>query len=183
MSLHPEVLLALGYVVILAASAGGLEVAGWLTQRRAGRTRTEGFKFHVHHDTFECGEGHHLKLTVVDSKERVARYKAHPSACGGCPSKHSCTDDPSGREVVRSIDTWPRSEVGRFHRGFSLVLVAIAALIASVVLVRHHNALEAVVLSMALAMTLALAARIVTTLRATPANFPDRRLLAHNLEE
>ena len=48
--------------------------------------------------------------------------------------------------MVRALDPWPHSGAGRFHRGISLVIMVIAALILVVEAVRNHDPLELVVL-------------------------------------
>ena len=113
----------------------------------------------------------------LDRERRLVRYRARAPVCNACPAKHQCTDsDPHGREVVRSLDPWPHSETGRFHRVIALMLVALAGLILVVEIARNHSAPEAA-LVLGLLLPIALAARwLVRDLRAHPARFRKRRL-------
>ncbi len=104
----------------------------WLsahTHRRSLRYRTAGFTYHEQHDHWECPEGEHLWPHEFDHERRLVRYRAKAHVCNGCPRKEACTDSDRGREIVRPLDPWPHSEAGRFHRGLSLMLVALALLV------------------------------------------------------
>jgi len=54
---------------------------------------------------------------------------------------------------------WPESEVGRFHRALSLVLVGLAGLVAAIALLRHPGGPEALALVPVLAAAAAAAGR------------------------
>jgi hypothetical protein len=73
---------------------------------------------------------------------------------------------------VRAMDPWPHSEAGRFHRGISLSVAAIAALILTFELVRNHSPAETLILGTALAATIGVARHMHNAFRASPANFP-----------
>jgi hypothetical protein len=166
--LDVEVVLAAVYCGGLIAAAVALDLLARHSHARADRYRTGGFRFHAHLDAWECPEGEHLHLRELDHELRVARYRARAHVCNVCAAKPACTDSDDGRELVRSLDAWPRSEAGRFHRGISLALVALAGLIAAVVLLRHHKLAEAALL-MAILTAAALVARaLVSELRAAP---------------
>jgi hypothetical protein len=74
--------------------------------------------------------------------------------------------------VVRALDPWPHSGAGRFHRGISLVIMVIAALILVVEAVRNHDPLELVVLGAMFWMVALVAWHLHAAFRASPANFP-----------
>ena len=80
-----------------------------------------------------CPEGEHLLAARVRPR---AAARALPRAGArlqrAARAKERCTDSDDGREIVRPLDPWPHSEAGRFHRGISLMLVALAALVAAV---------------------------------------------------
>jgi hypothetical protein len=171
----PEVLLAAAYGGVLLVAAVTLDVLARHSHTRAERYRTGGFRFHPHLDAWECPEGEHLHLRQTDLEHRVARYRARAHVCNACPAKPDCTDSDDGRELVRSLDSWVRSEAGRFHRGISLALVGLAGVIAAVVLVRHHELAEVTLLLVVLAVAVRLAYTLVAELRAPPS---DPRLLA-----
>ncbi len=157
-ALDPEALLAAAYGAILVASAYGLDLLARHSQRRADEYGTGGFRFHPHIDAWECPEGEYLHLVDDDRERRLARYRARALVCNACPAKSACTESDEGRELVRSLEDWPRTEAGRFHRVISLALVGLAGLLASIVLVRHHEPAEAVLLA-AVLVCVALAAR------------------------
>ena len=174
--MSPEVLLAAGYAMALVAGALVLESLSAHTHRRSLRYRTAGFTYHEEHDHWLCPEGEHLFPHEFDDERRLVRYRARAVVCNRCPVKGNCTDSDDGREVVRPLDPWPHSEAGRFHRGLSLMLVALALLILVIEAARHHRAEEAVLLLSLLAIGAAAARRLLRDLRAHPANFPSPHL-------
>ena len=100
------------------------------------------------------------------------RYRAKAQICNRCHLKEACTDSDLGREVVRPIDPWPHSEAGRFHRGLSLMLIALALLIVLVEAVRNHRLAELALLASLLAAGTVAAVHLARDFRAHPANFP-----------
>jgi len=169
----PEVLLAAGYAALLSGAAFALEWLSAHTHRRALRYRTAGFVYDEIHDHWLCPEGEHLWPREFDRERRLVRYRARAHVCNACPTKHRCTDSDDGREVVRSLDPWPHSEAGRFHRVIALVMVGLAALVLVVELARNHAPVEAALL-VGLLVPAALAARwLLHDLRVHPTNFPE----------
>ena len=171
----PEVLLAAVYAALLLGSAFGIDLLARHSHARAELYRTGGFRFHAHVDAWECPEGEYLHLEGRDDERRLLRYRARPLVCNACPAKTLCTDSDEGRELVRSLDEWPRSEAGRFHRGISLALVGLSGLVAAVVLVRHHEPGEALLLGSVLVGAAFVARSLLAELRAAPA---EPRVLA-----
>ena len=127
--MSPETLLVAGYAGFLLLAALVIEWLSAHTHRRSLRYRTAGFTYHEQHDHWECPEGEHLWPHEFDHERRLVRYRAKAHVCNACPSKDACTDSDRGREIVRPLDPWPHSEAGRFHRGISLMLVALALLV------------------------------------------------------
>ena len=167
-----EALLALGYAAFLLAAATGLDLLARHSHRRSTRYRTAGFNFRADLDRWECPEGQHLHRVETDHRRRLARYRASPQICNACPAKAECTDSDQGREIVESLDPWPHSEAGRFHRGVCVVLVALAALISAIALVRSDGTGDLVALSASLGLSVAFGGRLLATLRRTPSGFP-----------
>src|SRR5215216_4009137 len=166
----PEIYLVAGYAAFLVASALALEWLSAHTHRRALRYRTAGFDYDEQHDHWLCPEGQHLWPHEFDHERRLVRYRAKAHICNGCPRKDSCTDSDSGREVVRPLDPWPHSEAGRFHRGISLTMVALALFVVLVAGTRNTDPSEAALL-LGLTTAVGLAARwLQRDLRAHPAN-------------
>lgn len=172
MAIHPEVLLMAGYAVFLLAVSVGLDLLARHSHDRSERYRTAGFTYRHKSDTWVCPKDQILTRSGVDHDRRLVRYRGRPQICNYCPSKTDCTDSDEGREVVRVIDPWPHSEAGRFHRGISLSVAGIAALILAFELVRNHAPAEILILGPTLVATAAVARHMHKAFRASPANFP-----------
>jgi hypothetical protein len=167
-----EAVLAGTYGAFLLLAAAALEWLSAHTHRRATRYRTAGFTYDADHDHWRCPEGQHLWPHELDHERRIVRYRAKAHICNGCPRKADCTDSDRGREVVRPLDPWPHSEAGRFHRGLSLVLVALAGLVLVAGLVRNHAPAEAAALGALLAAAALVGRWLARDFRAHPAGFP-----------
>lgn len=167
-----EVVLAAGYAIFLMAGAFLLESLSAHTHRRALRYRTAGFAYIEDHDHWLCPEGEQLWPHEYDRERRLVRYRARAHVCNACPSKPRCTDSDQGREVVRSLDPWPHSEAGRFHRVIAVLMVALAGLVLVAEGARHHSPVEAVMLLGLLVIVGLAAVRLLRDLRVHPANFP-----------
>ena len=168
-----EVFLAGGYAMFLVALAAGLDLMGRASRQRAHRHRTAGFRFHPGLDAWECPEGEHLRRVDVDHDRRIVRYRARAQVCNGCPAKDGCTDSVLGREIAQPIDPWPHSDVGHFHRGLSVVLVVLAALILGVEALRNHAPTDLLALALPAAVTAVAGPRLVADFVATPSRFPE----------
>ena len=173
MAIHPEVLLIAGYAVFLLGVSVGLDLLARHSHDRSERYRTAGFTYHHKSDAWVCPEDQVLTRSETDHDRRLVRYRGRPQICNHCPTKADCTDSDEGREVVRLMDPWPHSEAGRFHRGISLSVAGIAALILVFELVRNHAPAEILVLGAMLAATFAVARHMHKAFRASPANFPE----------
>jgi hypothetical protein len=168
-----EAIIAAGYALALLAGALILEWLSAHTHRRSLRYRTAGFEYSEQHDAWVCPEGEHLWLHEHDHEHRVIRYRAKAHVCNACPVKDRCTDSDEGREIVQPMDPWPHSEAGRFHRVISLMLVALAALVAVVALTRNHQPADVAALGTLILLSTALARGLQRDLRKHPANFPE----------
>jgi hypothetical protein len=171
-TIHPEVLLMAGYAVFLLAVSVGLDLLARHSHARSERYRTAGFTYHHKSDAWVCPEDQILTRSEVDHDRRLVRYRGRPQICNHCPTKTDCTDSDEGREVVRAMDPWPHSEAGRFHRGISLSVAGIAALILTFELVRNHSPAEILVLGTALVVTGTVARHMHKAFRASPVDFP-----------
>ena len=172
MNLQAEVALVGGYAVALLAVAALLDWLAQHTQRRSERFRTAGFRYHPQHDAWICPQDQMLWPIEYDAEHRLVRYRAKPSVCNSCPVKADCTSSPHGREVTRAVAPWPHSEAGRFHRGVSLVLVGLAALLLLVTAARHPEPSTLALLGLPLLLAALLGHRFTAHFRDTPANFP-----------
>ena len=178
--MSPEAILAGGYAVFLLAAALTIEWLSAHTHRRSLRYRTAGFTYHEQQDHWECPEGQHLWPHEFDRDRRLVRYRAKAHICNGCPLKRACTDSDDGREIVRPLDPWPHSEAGRFHRGLSLMLVALALLVIVVGAARNHAAADAGSLLFLLAAALGTGRWLLRDFREHPSGFPEHTA-AHGL--
>jgi hypothetical protein len=154
-----ETLLAAGYALFLVLVAAGLELLARFTHRRVGDAKTVSFRYHRHVDAWQCSEGYFLWRQQQEQSPRIARYRAHAHICNKCASKCQCTDSDDGRELVRSLDAWPFTEIGRFQRGLSLTLLVLATLILAVETARHHQRADLIVLAAAFGAVLLVGVR------------------------
>lgn len=171
MSVSPEVALFTGYAGVLLVIAWALDRLARHSHARADRYRTAGFRYQPQHDAWVCPQDQMLWPTLYDEQQQLMRYRAKPSVCNACPVKTDCTRSPHGREITRPTAPWPHSEAGRFHRGLSLVLIALAALLL-VMGVRHHQPGDLGVIALPLVACVLLAQRFSEHFRRTPAGFP-----------
>jgi hypothetical protein len=178
--MSPEAIAVALYAIFLVAAALTLDRLGRHAHDRSSRFRTQGFTYHEHLDLWECPEGEHLKPVVVDHRRRVARYRASPAICNACPAKASCTDSDEGREVVRQLDPWPHSEAGRFHRGISLVVLALAGVVTLVEMARSPEPLTLALLGGVLLTVLVLLRQMAIAFLSTPSGFPGEEAVGHD---
>src|SRR5215813_5392564 len=128
-SVHPEVLLALAYALLLIGIAFALELVARKSHQRAEDYRHAGFVHFQELDYFECPAGHQLVQLRVDYEQRKVSYQAPADACNSCSLKLNCTDSDTCRVVERRMDTWIESELRRFHRGISMTLLLLATVL------------------------------------------------------
>lgn len=166
-SVSAETLAAAGYALFMVLVAAGLELGARFTHRRVHDAKTVGFRYHAPIDAWQCDEGAFLWRQRTRHPLPVARYRAHPHTCNRCASKRRCTDADDGREVVRPLAAWPFTEIGRFQRGLSLMLLVLAALILVVEAIRHHAGAELVLLAAAFGPAAILAHRALDPWRRT----------------
>jgi hypothetical protein len=171
-SLHPEVALVGGYAIVLLAAAAALDWLAQHAQRRSERYRTAGFRYLPQHDAWTCSEDAMLWPMEYDEDHHLVRYRAKPSVCNSCHVKPDCTSSTNGRELTRAVLPWPHSEAGRFHRGMSMVLVGVGAVLLLAAAARHREP-ATLVLAIPLLGAILLGYRYSEHFRATPANFPE----------
>lgn len=145
-SLSPEAVMAALYALFLLGAALILEFSARSTHSRAKLYRHRGFRFHRHLDVWECPAGEHLARRDTDHTRKIVRYRARAEKCNTCALKAKCTDSDNGREVVHSTNEWLETEIGRFHRGISLAVIGISALILAIFWVRNHSLYDSLAL-------------------------------------
>ena len=171
MSLDLEVVIVGGYTLVLLGVAAGLDALAQHTQRRSERFRTAGFRYHEQHDAWSCSQDEMLWPVEYDQELKLVRYRAKASVCNGCHVKPDCTSSTTGREVTRPVAPWPHSEAGRFHRGLSLLLAALSAVLVVVTGARHLEP-SSLVLVAPLLLSVWLVLRFSAHFRNEPVNFP-----------
>lgn len=142
-----ELILALGYAAFLMAVAALLELMARHVHRRSQRTSTAGFTYKRGLDYWECPDGRALHREETGAGPNVVRYRAEAHNCNTCAFKFRCTDSNSGRVIEHRVNSWLDSGLYRFHRGISLVLFVLAALIVVAELVRSHGLREELTLT------------------------------------
>jgi hypothetical protein len=118
--------LLLGYVFILWAGGWSLELLAKAHFHRARRFVHAGFDYDGERDHYKCPKGQLLTLHTIDRRDKLAIYKAPASSCNDCILKVSCTPHDEGRHVYRSLAEFHETDVGRFHRWLSLIVLALA---------------------------------------------------------
>ena len=172
--LHTETLLAAGYAVFLIAAAIALDRLARHAQHRSERYRTGGFNYMAGLDAWECPEGERLDRVETDHQLRLVRYRARAHVCNTCRLKDACTDSDEGREIAASLDSWPHSEAGRFHRGIAVVMVALAVLVLAAAAMLHHGPGDLMLLGAGLVGVTLAGLYLIADFRETPSGFPWR---------
>ena len=126
---HIEVVLAAVYAAFLAGAAFVLEALAQHSHKRSQSYRNAGFVYFEKLDSWECPAGRQLLRVDTDYQRRIVHYRAPPEICNACSLKNNCTDSDEGRLLKSHLDSWVESELRRFHRGISLVLLLLATII------------------------------------------------------
>ena len=159
-TIHIEVFLSCAYAVFLVLVAFSLELAARYSHHRSKQVRLAGFRYHRHLDVWECPTGQHLWPVASDRSRQVYRYQAQAHVCNACSIKDLCTNSDHGRELEHHPNSWLESEVQRFHRGISLSLLVLAALLLIFEMIRHQRPIDLLVLSGCLGAVAVLATRL-----------------------
>ncbi len=128
-----DLTLALLLIYVLALWVGGwlLEYLAKVHFRRALRFAHDGFSFDAELDRYECPQGELLTLQTFDDRNKLAMYKAPASSCNVCSLKSFCTPHDAGRHIYRSLADFHETDIGRFHRYLSIVILALAVVFAT----------------------------------------------------
>lgn len=119
-------LLLLAYLVILWVGGGALEFLARAHFHRAQIHANAGFSYDVELDRYECPQGELLTLDTFDDRNKLAIYKAPASSCNECVLKSFCTPHDEGRHVYRTLGEFHETDIGRFHRVLSLIILMVA---------------------------------------------------------
>jgi hypothetical protein len=160
--IHPEVLLAAAYAVLLMVIAASLEWLGRHAHRRSLQYHTAGFTYQRERDAWKCPTGEQLFRIQTDHTRRVVVYRAPAHKCNACCLKVRCTDSNQGRKLEYPLDAWFVGELGRFHRGISLTLILLVVLLLAAELLRYNRPADLAVLAGILVPTGAVGVRLFT---------------------
>lgn len=161
-----ETTLGIAYACFLGSLAWGLERLGRTVSRRADRFQAEGFQYREEIDAYECHGGEHLPLVEIDDDRKLRRYGREDLQCSGCVHQKNCTSAEQGGHVVRSNRRWLDTEIGKFHRGLSLVLMVLASLVLiGVALLFKHHWIDSVLIAIFIAFILCRTAAGFSALR------------------
>ena len=170
---HAELLMAAGYALFLVLVALMLEWLAKHSHRRSEQMRVTGFKFHEHLDHWECPTGQLLRRHSTDHQRNIVRYRAPGHMCNCCHKKPDCTDSDEGREIEHRADSWVQSQVRHYHRGISLAILLLAALILLAQLLWFKRPGDLVLIGSLLLAVGALGARLLAGFRTSQtARFP-----------
>jgi hypothetical protein len=172
LAFDPGLALLVGYVVMLWVGGWALEFLARAHFHRARRQAHAGFIYDSELDRYECPQGELLTLHTFDDRNKLAMYKAPASSCNECALKAFCTPHDEGRRVYRSLAGFYETDVGRFHRLLSLLILAVALAFSAAGLIAYWNKPGEWLLTIATGVSLAL---IWLAVRIRPGN----RLLAN----
>lgn len=161
--MHSDVLMVAAYALFLIGVAAVLELVAWQSHRLSEQFHVAGFSYHPQIDAWKCPTGQHLERKESNYERQVVLYQAPAHTCNACHCKTNCTDSDKGRQIEHRLDSWVRSEVRRFHRGLSLVLLLLAVLILAAQLGSQDSSRDLVVLGVLLSMICAFGMRLLAS--------------------
>lgn len=150
--MHPDVLMVAGYAILLVGVAAVLELVARQSHHLSEQFHVAGFTYHPQLDAWKCPMGQHLDRKESDYERRLILYQAPAHVCNACHCKSDCTDSDDGRKIEHRLDSWLRSEIRRFHRGLSLVLLLLASLILAAETSRRDSSRDWLLLGVLLAL-------------------------------
>lgn len=158
-----EAWLVLSYVGMVLTGARLSEALARLHFQRARRHAEAGFEYDAGADHYRCPEGERLTLHLIERASRQALYRAPASRCNGCLLKASCTPHDEGRHLYRPLATWAETDVGRFHRRVSMLMIGVAVMFSLVAFARWFGQPGTGLLLAALTLSLAAVASDIRT--------------------
>jgi hypothetical protein len=126
LAVDPALVLLLGYLLVLWVGGRAMESLARAHFHRARRIAHRGFTYDPTLDRYECPQGELLTLHTFDDRDKLAIYKAPASSCNECPLRTFCTPHDEGRRVYRSLTEFHETDVGRFHRRLSMVVLGVS---------------------------------------------------------
>jgi hypothetical protein len=115
-------------VAVVLTGAWLAEVLARVHFERARRYAEQGFVYDADADHYHCPHGERLALHLVEPENKLAVYRAPASSCNACPLKASCTPHEEGRHLYRPLAAWAETDIGRFHRRLSLLMIGVGGI-------------------------------------------------------
>jgi hypothetical protein len=165
-----EILVVVGYSLFLLAVAACLEGIARYSHRRSERLHVAGFRYDASADLWTCPNNEKLLRAEADYGRGTIFYRAAAHACNSCAMKSRCTDSTEGRVIEHRPNSWIESELRRFHRGISLLLVGLAAVLLFAELLRHSAQSDRFVAGGSLVLIVCYGLRLSAVLAHRPAN-------------
>jgi hypothetical protein len=165
-----EILIVVGYSLFLLLAAACLETVARHSHRRSARLHVAGFRYDASADFWTCPNNEKLLRAEADYAQGTIFYRAAAHACNSCAMKSRCTDSREGRVIEHRPDSWIESELRRFHRGISLMLVGLAAVLLFAELLRHSAQNDRLVAGGALLLIVGYGLRLSAALAHPPTN-------------
>lgn len=153
-SLEVSTWVAAVYSLVLLAVAYGIDAMARKASHALEARQNPGFTYHAETDAWLCPEDEWLWPKSFDPDERITRYQAPAHVCQSCLKVSTCTEGGGGREITRKVDPWPASEAARFHRGIACTITVLAIVWPIAWLLSFPPPLDAVVLSLVLALVI-----------------------------
>lgn len=161
--MHSDVLMVAAYALLLVGVAVVLELVARQSHRLSEQFHVAGFTYHPKIDVWKCPAGQHLERMESDYSRRVVLYRAPAQLCNSCHCKSACTDSDTGRQIEHRLDSWLRSELRRFHRGLSLVLLLLAVLLLAAETGRQDTSRDWLLLAVLLSLILVFGMRLLAS--------------------
>ena len=122
-----EIWLILGYVLVVLAGAWLAESLARVHFQRAAVCRAR-LRIRRGIRPLSLPTGGAPLSACRRAGEPVGCLPAPASSCNGCCLKSSCTPHDEGRHLYRPLAAWAETDVGRFHRRLSLLMVGVGTI-------------------------------------------------------
>jgi hypothetical protein len=168
--INTETLVVVGYSLFLLVVAASLEGIARHSHRRSERLHVAGFRYDASADLWTCPNNEKLLRAEADYGLGTIFYRAAAHACNSCAMKSRCTDSTDGRVIEHRPNSWIESELRQFHRGISLLLIGLAAVLLFAELLRHSGKNDRFVAGGAFVLIVCYGFRLSSILGHRPAN-------------
>ena len=162
-----EILVVVAYSLFLLLAAACLEGVARHSHRRSERLHVAGFRYDTSADLWICPNNETLFRAEADYTRGAVVYRAAAHACNSCAMKSRCTDSSEGRVIEHRPHSWLDSELRRFHRGISLLLIGLGVVVLFAELLRYSGQKDRLVAGGALLLIVCFGLRLFGGARAS----------------